>query len=327
MRRHGSSNGKSLLKSFFYSLVNKEFLIFVFFLCLSGVFWLLMALNETYDEDINVEVRLVNVPAGVVVTSDAVDTIRVTMRDKGYFILSYMYGNTIHGVDIDYGKSAKSQERIRVSSSDIQKILTSQLHGSTVITAVKPDHCDFYYTKGESKTVNVRFSGRIQAAPNYYIAKVDIDPKQVSVYASESLIDSIKEAITERVELSGINDTVMHTVELAHSTGVKYVPSEVKVLIYPDILIEETVEVPVTAVNMPEGKVLRTFPSKASVSFTVGASLYRDIDIGQFMVEADYNEISLKQSDKCRLRLTAQPTEVISAVLKSESVDYLIEEQ
>ena len=328
MDRHESSRGKSLLRSFFYSLINKEFLIFVFFLCLSGVFWLLMALNETYDEEIRVEVRLVNVPAGVVVTSDVTDTIRVTVRDKGYFILSYLYGNTIHGIDIDYLKSSKTQELVRVSGADIQKMLSRQLYGSTVILSVKPDRCDFYYTKGESKTVPVKFRGKIQAAPNYYIANVEISPKEVSVYASETLIDSIKTAYTESIELTDVNDTVMHTAALSHdAVGVKYVPSEVKVLIYPDILIEETVEIPITAVNMPEGKVLRTFPSKASVSYTVGASMYRNISIEQFAVVADYNEVAASQSDKCRLRLTACPEQVISAVLKSEKVDYLIEEQ
>ena len=46
-----------------FNSVNKEFLIFLFFLILSGTFWLLMTLNETYEKEIEVPVTLVEIPA------------------------------------------------------------------------------------------------------------------------------------------------------------------------------------------------------------------------------------------------------------------------
>ena len=44
-----------------FSRLNKEFLIFLFFLALSGSFWLLMALNETYEKECVVGVRMTDV--------------------------------------------------------------------------------------------------------------------------------------------------------------------------------------------------------------------------------------------------------------------------
>ena len=52
----------SLIRNFLFSIVNKEFLIFLFFLLLSGSFWLSMTLDETYEKEISVPIRLVNVP-------------------------------------------------------------------------------------------------------------------------------------------------------------------------------------------------------------------------------------------------------------------------
>ena len=60
-------------------------------------------------------------------------------------------------------------------------------------------------------------------------------------------------------------DTIQQTVELQTIKGVKIVPNTVKLTLYPDILTEEAIEVPITAVNMPQGKVLRTFPSRVKV--------------------------------------------------------------
>ena len=79
-----------VVRNFLFSSVNKEFLIFLFFLFLSSIFWLMMALNETYEQEIKVPVRLVNVPKNAVLTTEMEDTVRVTVRDKGFTLATYM---------------------------------------------------------------------------------------------------------------------------------------------------------------------------------------------------------------------------------------------
>src|SRR3712207_6001934 len=73
-----------IIRNFLFSWLNREFLIFLFFLALSGLFWLLMTLNETYEAEISVPVRIVNVPRNIVLTTEVDDTFRVTVRDKGF---------------------------------------------------------------------------------------------------------------------------------------------------------------------------------------------------------------------------------------------------
>ena len=76
-----------IFRNFLFTLVNKECLIFLFFLCLSGIFWLLMTLNETYEMEFRIPVRVVNIPNNVVLTSEETDTVRVTLRDKGLMLV------------------------------------------------------------------------------------------------------------------------------------------------------------------------------------------------------------------------------------------------
>ena len=108
--------------------------------------------------------------------------------------------------------------------------------------------------------------------------------------------------------------------------GAKVVPAEVEVTFCPDILTEEAVEVPIVAVGMPEGKVLRTFPSRVKVRFSVGANQFRQIKPEQFRVEADFSAIGDKPSEKCPIYLRQAPPNVSNARLEIGMIDYLIEQ-
>jgi hypothetical protein len=79
------------VRNFLFSKANREFLIFLFFLALSGVFWLLMTLNETYEKEVTVPVHITDVPTDIMLTSDEVDTVKVTIRDRGIMLLSYIW--------------------------------------------------------------------------------------------------------------------------------------------------------------------------------------------------------------------------------------------
>ena len=63
------------VRNFLFSGLNKEFLIFLFFLALSGAFWLLMTLNETMEREFKIPMRLTGVPRNAVITGELPDTV------------------------------------------------------------------------------------------------------------------------------------------------------------------------------------------------------------------------------------------------------------
>ena len=87
------------LHKLLFSKTNKELLIFVFFLALSGIFWLQTTLNEVYEREFAIPVSVVGIPKNAVLTSDETDTVRVTIRDKGITLLTYMYGDILRKVN------------------------------------------------------------------------------------------------------------------------------------------------------------------------------------------------------------------------------------
>lgn len=309
------------------TIVNKEFLIFLFFLSVSGLFWLVITVTETYEREFSVPLRLVNVPKDIVVTSEVDDTVKVTIRDKGYILLAYKYTLTDDPISIDYKLHAPKDEKSTVSASELQKLIYQQLSKSSRIISLKPDRLVYYFTRGKSKTVPLRLNGKIVMGQSHYVSRIVFSPERVDVYARKSLLDSIHYAFTENMVISNLTDTIVRTVALKKVLGAKFVPSEVKVTIYPDILTEANVEVPITAVNMPEGKTLRTFPSRVKVLFVAGVGNVRNISANQFRVEADYSDIEAHPSEKCSLSLVAMPQGVRNPRLEISEVDYLIETQ
>lgn len=317
-----------MVRNFLFSSANREFLTFFFFLVLSTIFWLMTALNETYEREIGVPAYLVNIPKNVVVTSDMEDTVRVTVRDKGFALLAYTYGEGIRPINVNFQSAITRQSGYGVvSSQELMKMVNQRFSGSSKIVQVKPDRLDFHYNYGLSRQVSVKMAGNVVPGKSFYLARTRFWPEKVTVYGSKQALDSLRFVKTVPINITNFNDTVLRTVALETIKGVKIVPNTVRIGLYPDILTEENIEVSITAINMPEGKVLRTFPQRVTVNFIVGASMFRSISPEQFAVVVDYNEIIDHPSDKCSIHLRETPQGVRNARLKMTQVDYLIEEQ
>ncbi len=317
-----------LVRNFLFNSVNKEFLIFLFFLALSGIFWLIMTMNQTYEKELKIPVHIVNMPKNVVLTSDETDTIKATVRDKGWMLLMYMYGNALYPVSVNFNTYSKNNGYGAVSASELQRMLYMQMSASSKITGIKPDKVEFFYNYGSSKRVPIRWRGNVVPEELYFISHVDYLPDSINVYASKEKLDSITYINTEYLNLSNLRDSLAVNCRLQKIRGVKLVPERIKVIFYTDVLTEESMnDIPIVGINMPEGKVLRTFPAKVSVRFVTGVSQFRNLRPQDFTVVVDYNEIARNPSDKCKLYLKAVPQGITRATLETDLVDYLIEEQ
>ena len=312
------------VRNFLFSGLNKEFLIFLFFLALSGAFWLLMTLNETMEREFKIPMRLSGVPRNAVITGELPDTVRVTVRDKGFTLVTYDFRPLVfrfsNYADEDEGKGM-------IPLTDVQKQVLSQMYGSSKLLQVKPGAFDFYFTYGTSKKVPVVFRGKITTNKSYYLAHTEFYPSMVTVYANKQQLDKLQTVEIEPFNYRNLQDTIRQAVKIRKIRGVKIVPPTVRLSVFPDVLTEEAIEVPITAINMPPGMVLRTFPSKVTVRFTIGASLFRTIKPSLFKVVVDYEELAANPSDKCTLQLRSVPRSVSKASLEIDRVDYLLEQQ
>lgn len=323
-----SKNLYETIRNFLFSNVNKQFVVFLFFLFLSGIFWLIMTLNETYERDIKIPLRITNIPKNVVLTSSATDTVRATIRDKGWLVLGYLYGNKLKTMGVSFKNYDRGNGGGIISNSELKRMVEQQLEISSKIISVKPEKMEFFYNNGERKRVPVRWAGRVIPDQLFFISDVKYQPDSVDVYASAEKLDSIRVIYTEPLNYVSFRDTLSIDCRLSHPNDIKVVPERVHINFYTDVLTEEKMSgIPIVCLNIPKDRVLRTFPSKATVHFVAGVSQIRSLRPEDFLVVADYHEIMEKKAEKCTLYLRKTPQGISRARLETKQVDYLIEEQ
>lgn len=322
-----SSNIIKTIGNFLFSKANREFLVFLFFFALSGIFWLFMTLNQNYELELRIPVKFVGVPKNAVLTSGETDTVRITVSDKGIILATYLYGHELQPLLVDFKAYAHNRGSGSVPAADLKKMALQRIMASSKITSIKPDRLVFYYNFGERKRVPVKYSGQVVPDNLYYLSEVLYTPDSVTIFASREKLDSIDAVYTETLDYTEVRDTLTVHPKLRRIAGVKMVPEDVTVSFRLDVLTEASIEgIPITGINMPEGKALRTFPAKVRVTFVTGANLYRNISPNDFEVVADYNEISNNPSSKCHISLRRTPDGITRARLDTTQVEYLIEE-
>ena len=273
------------IKNFLFSNLNKQLGVFIFFLLLSAVFWLIITLNETFEKELKIPVTVGNIPRNVVLTSTPTDTLRVVVRDKGWTIFAYLYGENRPMLKMNFKSYDRGNGGGMASNSELKRMLEQALESSSKVISIKPEKLNFFYNNGERKRVPVSWAG------------------------------------------VGFRDTLTVTCNLSHASDVKVVPERIAISFHTDVLTEESISVPIHCINLPEGKVLRTFPAKVKVNFVAGISQIRTLKAEDFSVVADYREIMLYASDKCNLYLQRVPEGINRATLSTKQVDYLIEDE
>lgn len=313
-------------RNFLLSSKSREFLLFLCFFLVSATFWLLQTLNEQYETEISIPLRLENVPEEAVITDDPPSEIKVTVRDKGTILMTYLLGNRLLPVGIDFKKYRSNGSHVKISSSVIDKLVSSKLSASTKLVAVKPSVIEYYYSIGERRMLPVKLNAEVRTRMEYIATDTLMKPDSVLVFAPSEILNEMKFVDTEKAHFIEIADTASVSVPLRPVKGAKFVPSSVRVTVPVDLLTEKNVEVPVVGIGFPPDKILRTFPSKVKVRFLVAFHRFLQITPEDFSINVSYNELLNSEGSRCRLTITSAPEGVSHLRVEPESVDFLIEQ-
>ena len=315
------------IKDFLLAKKSREFLIFLFFMFVSFSFWLLQVLNDDYETEYTVSLRMKDVPDNVVLTSELPSNMKITLKDRGTVLVNYSLGQGLMPLTLDFAEYSDKGNQVRIPSITLAKKITAQLSQSTKLVAIKPDTLEFIYTKGAAKTVPVKICGTITPERQYYVSDTIFSPDSVRVYAPKSILDTITAAYTKTIDFEEVSDTVRNRVSFASVKGARFIPDYSDLTLKVDVYAEKTVDVPVVGVNFPHDKVLRTFPSKAKVTFQIGLSRFMEVGADDFQVVVDYDDLQNEGGDKCKLQLKEIPKGVNHVRVNPNEMDYIIEQK
>jgi hypothetical protein len=305
---------------------SREFFVFLLFFFIAGAFWLLQTLNDDFEAELTMPVRLRGIPNSIVMTSEPPSELKVRVKDKGVTLLNYALVRNFYPVNIEFGDYKSANNHIKIYATEFEKKIRSQLNASTHLLSVHPDTLEYIYSTGKSKYVPVRLQGKVTPGRQYYIPDTLYIPDSVLVYAPSALLDTISYAYTEKFVLEQISDTTIYRAVIRPVRGAKFVPNTVEVTFPVDIYTEKTVEVPLIGTNFPADKILRTFPSKVKVTFQVGMSKFKDIEAENFAIRIPYEDLLCLPSDKYKVALKMIPMGISHIRISPEEIDFLIEQ-
>lgn len=314
------------VKNFLLSKQSREFFVFLLFFFIAGAFWLLQTLNDDYEADLSMPVRLRGVPNNVVLTSEPPSEVKVRVKDKGVVLLNYYVTRNFYPINLEFNDYKGANNHIKIYATEFEKSILSQLNASTRLLSVRPDTLDYIYTTGKSKQIPIKLQGRVTPGREYYIPDTLYQPDSVLVYAPSSLLDTINYALTEEIVLENISDTTKYQANIRPIKGAKFIPNTVEVIFPVDIYTEKTVEVPLIGINFPEDKILRTFPSKVNVTFKIGNSKFKNIVAEDFIILMPYEDLIHLGSEKYKVQLSAAPDGISNIRISPEEIDFLIEQ-
>lgn len=314
------------IKNFLLSDKSREFFIFLFFFFIASGFWLLQTLNNDYETEFSIPIRIKGIPNEILLTSEPATEIHIKVKDKGTVLLNYMLGKSFFPVNLNFEDYKERGNHVKIAISEIEKKILSQLNTSSKILSIRPDTLEYIYSAGKSKLIPIRFLGKVSAESQYYISDTICKPDSILAYAPTEILDTLTAAYTQFIELANISDTVYKQIPLKPIKGIKFIPNTIELLFPVDIYTEKTVEVPLYGINFPANKVLRSFPSKVQITFQVGLKHFREIKANDFTIHVSYEELLNSGSDKYTVKLKSIPKNISHIRILPEQVDYLIEQ-
>lgn len=327
----GSKQSLKQWRDMMFGPKSHELLVFCFFLFVSFGFWLLQALNETLEREVQVALELDDVPDDVVVIDSLPSSISVTLHDRGFPLARHSFTSLFreNRIKIDFNKydTGKEDAEIYISASDIQRLLHRVFPASTKIQAIRPDTLRFAYNHGRSRTLPIRLAGTVKALPQNYIQNIRIEPDSVQVFAPKAMLDTMHAAYSDAFLLEGLEEPGSYRIDLRKQKFLKYEPEQVSIKVSVGYYTEKTVRVPVIGLNFPAEKKLRTFPSQVSVTFKVESGRYHRVKPEDFVLATTYEELlENTESSKLLLHLKTIPEGVSDVRISPQEVDYLIEQ-
>ena len=316
--------GKSL--KFLRSQLNRNFWAFLFFLTLSAGFWLFLTLEDVYEVEIPVPVKLKNVPDNVVLTTPPPKEIKIRVRDHGGLLLRYKYTHSLGSITLDFKDYDTRSGHVALLTSDLTRNIISRLQGTTSVAGFSPDTVEYFYNFGLNKSVPVRVTGDITADSLYCITGITASPATVKVYAAKEILDTLRAVYTKPLTLENLSERKTVSADLAPIRGAKAMPAKVKATINVDQMTEKTLPVRVDHINFPAGKTLKTFPGIVNVVFQVGLKQYRDITADKFAIVVSYDEVANNNTGRLHLTLKTTPDGISHVRIQPDEVEFIIED-
>jgi YbbR domain-containing protein len=314
--------------------INREAVVFYFFLLIGFIFWYLNSLEKTSDYDMKYPVRYINLPEGRVLAEELPAAIDLYLKGPGYSILKLKLAGNRSPVILDV--STINYRRVPGSRTLSYYIITTglipklrnQLRTECEITSIKPDTLFFSFDRIITKKVQVIPHVEVFTEKQYLVkGNIISDPDTISITGPGRILDTVKTVKTKFKKLRGVNETITKSFVLVTPEGCTISSRKVILTIPVEQFTEAEIKVPVKILNCPDSISVKIFPDVVSVKFLVAIGDYKKFEEIPFEVVLDLAKADLNSSEKIPVGFRNIPPFVSSLRITPSKVDFLIEKK
>ena len=298
-------------------------MLFFIFLCVSAMFWFILALNDSAQDNFHVNLRIVNQPDSVTFISDVPEKVHVTVSDKGTSL--WRNGYLKHpSINIDF-KEYSSDGILRYSYNDLISSLRNAFGSDAQITSVSLDSLQLFYTTNPGKKVPIVVDCNVYPASGTTLnGSVKASPGSVYIYGTKEVLDTINYVRTDPITLRDLAETTSLDVKIKKINGARAMPSKVTLTVPIEPLVQRHAMITVDAINVPPGEELLLFPSKVPVDYYVAMSRLNDDEDNNIHIVVNYDDIPFSKDGKLPVTLEKFPDRLKNMKLSTDSIEYAV---
>ena len=301
----------------------RSILLYLFFVVISAIFWSFLTFNSDVQLDIEVPVEM-SKPNNVHLLARVPDTLTVTVRDRGYRVLSYMFHKTPKVV-LRFSDYSDGNSVFKIDQSHLKKALSTVLNKHANIISVLPESINIKFTDLPGKKVPVKTDILVEPREDYTLYGALIQSQDsVLVFSDAKTLSEINQVYTYHVEEKDLTDTLRRRVNIAPINGAVIEPRAIDIVVPIEKLKTQTHNVKIVVRNAPHGVKMLLFPSDVQVTYRSPVSRIKD-DAGITAV-VDFNAVDFSSpSNKVKVMIGEIPAAYQDVKLSHDSVEYIIE--
>ncbi|MEO9893058.1 YbbR-like domain-containing protein [Aurantibacter sp.] len=318
------------MSNFFKNRINKrKAKVFVLFVLASGLIWFLSTLSETYSAKATFKIDYINSNKSLKLKKAFTDRVAVKLKTGGFKFLGFNLQKK--AIQLDLAGVQKSNDTYFLAPSDYRAQIEKQLPNSMVLVEMATDTLFFDFLEMTTKEIPIARNIKVGLAHNHMLeGEITIEPSEIKIFGPKDEIDSIEVIHVVDNSLNELAANFNKKVALFKSqelVNTSYSVDVVQVTGKVSKFSERLIDVPIEVINLPEDKLIRTFPDIVSVLCKAKILELKELKVADFKVVADYSKLSSNRSNEMELQLVKKPKEIFSATLMETKVEYILNTQ
>jgi len=247
---------------------------------LALLLWVHVATNKAYEHQFDVELRLVNVPAGLILVSDFPSTATIRVKTTGKQLIALAAKEIVVQVDASEFTEGSFEHDLtdRIAAAAFDQVYER-------VEIVFPRKLFLRFEREAEKNVLIESQVKATAAGGFLIVnRPRIEPEMINVSGPAGVVRNLKKILTAGVELNGLTTSTSHKVQLMipDSMHIKLSDSAVMLSFNVEPMSERTLDsVAIRAPHDFDNSRLVYHPKQTSLRIGFPSSMRDSIDLRQ----------------------------------------------